>query len=176
LFSFCALGNFELKGLRPALEALSALSDQCANLLIIGGRNAEIAEYATIAARLGVEKQVRFVGLQTDIRPFLWASDAYLFPSAHETFPLVCLQAAAAGLPLLTPRLHGVEEFATNGETGWIIERTTASIVKAMRRALENRANLRRMGETARTRVSRYSVEKFQARWRDLIAELLRDR
>ena len=172
LFSFCALGNFEWKGLRLALEALTTLHDERARLLIIGGKKTEIAEYSTIAARLGVERQVRFVGLQADIRPFLWASDAFLFPSAHETFPLVCLQAAAAGLPLLTTPLHGVEEFAADGGTGWIVERTTESIAEAMRSALNNGTDLPRMGEAARIRASRYGLEQFQARWRELIAEL----
>lgn len=173
LFSFCALGNFELKGLRLALEAFSLLGEDLAKLVVIGGKKSEISEYEGVAKRLGVADQVRFAGLQTDIRSFLWASDAFLFPSAYETFPLVCLQAAAAGLPLLTTHLHGVEEFVADGETGWIMERNAESIRAALLGALENSSVLPQMGETARARVSRYSVKKFQARWRALIADVM---
>jgi glycosyltransferase involved in cell wall biosynthesis len=170
VFSFCALGNFEWKGLRLILEALSRIEDSRANLLVIGGGASEIAEYWALATKLGIEAQVRFVGLQADIRRFLWCSDAFVFPSAHETFPLVCLQAAAAGLPLITTPLYGVEEFAKDGETGWIVRRDAASLADTLKGALHRRLDLAEMGENARRRVLAYDVERFQARWRDLMA------
>ncbi|MBV8569772.1 MAG: glycosyltransferase family 4 protein [Acidobacteriaceae bacterium] len=173
LFSFCALGNFEWKGLRLALEALSTLQESRAHLVVIGGGKGEIAEYARVAEKLGVASKVRFAGLQSDIRPFLWASDAFLFPSAYETFPLVCLQAAAAGLPLLTTPLYGVEEFAAGGETGWTMDRSVESIAAAMRCAIAKGAELAQLGNAARARALGYGVDKFQAKWRALIDELL---
>ena len=176
LFSFCALGNFEWKGLRLALEALHALRDERAKLLVIGGKNSEIAGYARLAQRLGLAGQVRFTGLQNDIRPFLWASDAFLLPSAYESFSLASAQAAAAGLPLLTTRLHGVEEFTQDGETGWVMDRTTESVRRTMQIALENATKLPRMGEAARARVARYGVAEFQARWRELIDKVVAER
>lgn len=173
LFSFCALGNFELKGLRLILEALSGLADKRAKLVVIGGQPGEVNEFRKAAERLGVAPQVHFAGLQSDIRPFLWASDAFLFPSAHESFSLVSAQAAAAGLPLLTTQLNGVEEFAIDGETGWMMARTADSIRATMQRALKDHADLSQMGEAARQRVLRYGVVEFQARWRQLIEEAL---
>ncbi len=172
VFSFCALGSFEWKGLRLVLEAVSRIQDDRANVLVIGGTTGEIGEYSALAKTLGIEAQVRFVGLQADIRPFLWCSDAFVFPSAHETFPLVCLQAAAAGLPLITTPLYGVEEFAEDGETGWIVRRDAASIAHALQDALDKRPKLAEMGENARSRVLAYDVKCFQLRWRDLIAGL----
>lgn len=173
LFSFCALGNFEWKGLRLILEALSSLRGDRANLVVIGGTKTEVTEYAALTGALGIEARVRFVGMQADIRPFLWSSDAFVLPSTHETFPLVCLQAAAAGLPLITTALYGVEEFAEDGATGWLIRREATSIADAMRSALEDRPELMRMGENARLRVLRYGIERFQACWRELIEELV---
>lgn len=42
---------------------------------------------------------VCYVGVQHDVRPFLLASDALVFPSYREGFPNVVLQAGAMGLP-----------------------------------------------------------------------------
>jgi glycosyltransferase involved in cell wall biosynthesis len=167
--SFCALGNFERKGLRLILEALARIPDLDIYLTVIGGTPGEIAEYE----RLVEDGRVRFLGFQADVWPSLAASDAFVFPSAYEVFPLVCLQAAAAGLPLLVTRLYGVEEFMRDGETGWIVERTAESIAAAIARAAEDRERLRAMGLAARERVMRYSEAEFRKRWRALIESLV---
>jgi glycosyltransferase involved in cell wall biosynthesis len=101
------------------------------------------------------------------------ASDAFVFPSAYEVFPLVCLQAAAAGLPLLVTRLYGVEEFMRDGETGWVIERTVESIAAAIVQAASDRPRLRAMGLEARKQVEQYSETEFRRRWRELLTSLV---
>jgi len=165
--SFCALGNFERKGLRLILEALARVPDLDVELTVIGGTPAEISEYSV------ADERVRFAGFQEDVRPYLAASDAFVFPSAYEVFPLVCLQAAAAGLPLLVTQLYGVEEFMRDGETGWIVERTAGSVATAIRRAAADREHLRAMGLTARERVMAYNEAEFRKRWRSLIESLI---
>jgi len=171
VLSFCALGNFERKGLRLAMNALAALPDIPARLIVIGGTSGEVREYQTLAERLGIGKSVCFVGLQNDIRPYLWASEAFVFPSLHETFPLVCLQAAAAGLPLIATRIHGVEEFMIHGATGWLVDRAAASIQSAIEEAAGDRNRTAAMGRAARERVEMYSEDRFQRRWVKLLKE-----
>ena len=165
--SFCALGNFERKGLRLILEALARVPDLDVQLTVVGGTPAEISEYPV------ADERVRFVGFQQDVRLYLAASDVFVFPSAYEVFPLVCLQAAAAGLPLLVTRLYGVEEFMRDGETGWIVGRTAESIAAAIERAAADREHLRAMGQTARERVMTYNEAEFRRRWRLLIESLI---
>jgi glycosyltransferase involved in cell wall biosynthesis len=166
--SFCALGNFERKGLRLILEALALIPDINVHLTVIGGTAGEIRDYE----RPAPANRIRFVGFQSDVRPYLWASDAFVFPSAYEVFPLVCLQ-AAAGLPLLVTRLYGVEEFMRDGETGWVIERTAESIAAAIVQAASDRPRLRAMGLQARKQVEPYSETEFRRCWRELIESLI---
>jgi glycosyltransferase involved in cell wall biosynthesis len=167
--SFCALGNFERKGLGLILEALALVPDLKVQLTVIGGTAGEIRGYERRAAA----DRVHFVGFQSDVRPYLVASDAFVFPSAYEVFPLVCLQAAAAGLPLLVTRLYGVEEFMRDGETGWIVERTAESIAAAIVQAASDRPRLRAMGLAARKQVEQYSEAEFRRRWRELLESLV---
>ncbi|HMJ62383.1 MAG TPA: glycosyltransferase family 4 protein [Bryobacteraceae bacterium] len=167
--SFCALGNFERKGLRLILEALARIPDVDVHLTVIGGTPGEIRDYERLAAG----DRVRFVGFQPDVRPYLLASDAFVFPSAYEVFPLVCLQAAAAGLPLLVTRLYGVEEFMRDGETGWVVERSAESIAAAIVQAASDRPRLRAMGLEARKQVEQYSETEFRRRWRELLESLV---
>jgi glycosyltransferase involved in cell wall biosynthesis len=162
---FCALGNFERKGLRLAIEALAILNDARVHLVVVGGSPAEVRQYQA------VNPQVRFVGFQDDIRPYLWASDAFLFPSAYEIFPLVCLQAAAAGLALITTNVYGVEEYMEHGVTGWTIERNPESIAAALRQALEDPERVRSMGHEVQRRVAIYDQDRFIEKWKLLLRQ-----
>jgi glycosyltransferase involved in cell wall biosynthesis len=169
LLCFCALGNFERKGLRFVMEALSADTPRTAKLLVVGGSGGEIRAYEKLRSKLGLERVVKFVGLKRDIRPYLWASDAFVFPSLYEVFPLVCLQAAAAGLPLITTKIYGVEEFMTDGETGWIVTPDPISIRAAVRKSAEDRRHTLAMGHAAEQRVRMYSESEFQRHWQVLL-------
>jgi glycosyltransferase involved in cell wall biosynthesis len=172
LLCFCALGNFERKGLRVAIEALQELGNTKARLVVVGGSDGEIREYEKICHDAQVGTRVRFVGMQQDIRPYLWASDAFLFPSSYEAFPLVCLQSAAAGLPLIASRVYGVDEFMIDGKTGWIVERNAKAIAFAIAQAVHNRPQVIAMGYAARERAEEYSEPIFCERWRALIEKL----
>lgn len=172
ILAFCALGNFERKGLRFVLEALAALPDENVHLVVIGGSRSEVSEYCGLAHRLNVNRRVHFTGLQTDIRPYLWSSHAFAFPSAYEGFALACLQAAAAGLPLITTSINGVEEFVSDGVNGWVVERAASSVRSAIQKAARNREQLAAMGDRARSDVEVYRQERFRERWWELLEEI----
>jgi len=172
LLCFCALGNFELKGLRYAIKALAELAGSKAHLVVVGGSRGEIREFEGLCSQAGVAHLVRFVGMQQDVRPYLWCSDAFLFPSRYESFSLACFQAAAAGLPLVVTRVYGIDELMIDGETGWIVERSPKAIAFAIAQALHNRPQLKVMGETARQRSLEYGDEQFCARWRELLEQM----
>ncbi|MBV9764616.1 MAG: glycosyltransferase family 4 protein, partial [Acidobacteriaceae bacterium] len=169
VLSFCALGNFERKGLGIVLEALASLRDLSVHLVVIGGTRSEIREYEKVRDRLGISSSVHFAGFQKDIRPYFWSSDAYVFPSIYETFCLACFQAAAAGLPLITTSFSGIEEFIVDGVNGWIVERTSESVAAGIREAALNPERTAAMGRTAQSDVQAYKVDRFQARWMELL-------
>jgi len=172
LICFCALGNFERKGLRHAIAALAELGAANVRLVVVGGSSGEIGEFEKLCRQAQVDARVRFVGMQRDIRPYLWCSDAFLFPSSYEAFPLACLQAAAAGLPLIATRVYGVDEFMIDGKTGWVVDREPKAIAFAIAQALDNREQTAAMGQAARERAAEYGEQSFCARWRTLLERL----
>ena len=112
--------------------------------------------------------------MQSDVRPYLWASDAFAFASTYETFSLVAFEAAAASLPLLTPRLHGIEEIAADGETGYIVNRTVEDFAAALKRFVQLPAQKRlEMGKRARAAALTYDEERFVANWRGFYSSWL---
>lgn len=178
VLAFMALGDFERKGLGLLLSALAALPQAARGgvaLLVIGGQADEIGEFADLATTLGVPASVHFAGLQPDVRPFLWLSDAFAFPSSYETFGLAAAQAAAAGLPVMACEgVHGLEDFVVDAVNGWCIARRHHAVVAWLHRVLDERAALERMGQAAAEAVRPYATQAFQARWAELFDAVLR--
>jgi glycosyltransferase involved in cell wall biosynthesis len=168
---FVALGHYERKGLPLILEALRRLDGAKIRLLVVGGEGDLIKRYQARAAEMGLNGRVTFVGTTHDIRPYLWMSDAFLFPSHYETFSLVSAEAAAAGLPLMVTQLNGVEEYLSDGKNGLLLDRSVEGVERGIVRLLNMSPERRaRLGEQARSDVGRYSVENFIFAWRNFYA------
>jgi glycosyltransferase involved in cell wall biosynthesis len=135
---------------------------------VVGGQPHLVRSYQTQVPRMGLSDNVRFVGQQDDVRPFLWTADIFALPSAYEAFPLVVLEAAAAGLPLLVTPLHGVEDVAEHGRNGLVVQRTVEAVADGLHQLTTLSANERRtMGEEARAAVRRFGTDRFLAGWYD---------
>jgi glycosyltransferase involved in cell wall biosynthesis len=142
-------------------------------VLVVGGTSGEIGVYRERARSAGVENRLHFVGMQPDVRPFLWLSDVFLFPTIYEAASKAVLQAAAAGLPLLTTRVHGAEDVVVHGDNGWFVERTAESVAAAIERALRDRRELAAMGGRARLAVAPWDRSLYVQRWDALLRELV---
>lgn len=171
--AFVALGHFERKGLPLLLEAVARRRDLPVHLAVVGGTPAATNAYRDQARRSGLADRVTFLGTQPDVRPFLWAADAFALPSHYETFSLAPLEAMAAGVPVVVSDLYGMEDVLVPGENGLVVETTPDSIAGAL-------ATLVELGEDGRSRlaerghhdVQAFSEEAFVARWRELYRAL----
>lgn len=95
---------------------------------------------------------VAYVGYQADVRPFLAAADALVFPSYREGFPNVVLQAGAMGLPSIVTDINGCNEVITDGVNGRIIQpRDREALLQMMSLFVEDAAHVSAMAEKART-------------------------
>ena len=168
---FAALGHFERKGLPALLEAMASPGCEPVKLIVAGGTPGTIVAYRGKTNHLGLGRRVFFVGTQDDVRPYFWSADAFVLPSAYETFSLVTYEAAAAGLPLIVARTNGIEEILRDGKNGILIGTTPASICSGLERFLcLQSGDRRRMGESSKESVRGYCSENFTARWRALYA------
>lgn len=167
VFVFAALGDFERKGLGPLIDALADSRLLHAKLLVVGGSPGSLAPYTERARYRNVQNRVIFCGKHPSIRSFLWAADAFVLPSKYETFSVVTMQAALSALPLITTRLSGVEEYARDGVTGFIIDACAAeSIADSLARFLLMSNSARQeMGCQAFSAVSRFGIDRFIKSW-----------
>jgi len=166
---FCALGHFERKGLPLLIEALRSPTLDSVKLVVVGGEPDLLKTYKVRASQAGVESKIRFVGFQQDARPYLWSANAFVLPSAYETFSLAAYEAAAAGLPVIAPALNGICDLLVDGETGFLIDPTASSITSALERLLQTPPDeLINIGARAQKAASSYSIERFTENWQRL--------
>ncbi len=170
---FVALGHYERKGLPLLIDALAGLADPRPKLLVVGGSLDVVAAYRERATQAGLNGNVRFVGTQKEVRPYLWAADALVLPSHYEVFPFVALEAAAAGLPLLVTPLNGVEEFLRDGENGLLTPRDVPGVSGCIARFAQMSPEQRcDMGRRAQRDVARYDTSQVVSGWSKLYKEV----
>lgn len=165
--------EFRRKGLEPLIRALPGLP-RSAKAIVVGGDDP--AGFQALAARLGVADRIVFVGHSSQVEDYFAAGDVFVFPTLYEAFALVTLEAAAAGLPLVTTRVNGAEDFVVDGENGVFIERDPASIVAAVTPLVLDPERRRRMGDAARRAVAGYTWDAMAARTREVYDEVVAER
>jgi len=109
--------GFERKGLAFAIKALYHLPDA---MLLVAGKDRS-ARYQATARRLGLEQRVRFLGQRSDAERLLAACDALLLPTIYDPCANACLEALAAGRPVVTTMANGASELVVPGVSGVVV-------------------------------------------------------
>jgi glycosyltransferase involved in cell wall biosynthesis len=110
LLWFTALRLDPQKGLSFLLRAISQLPDNPERKILIAGDGPERDELKALCASLNIDKRVTFLGRRQDVPELLWAADAYLCTSLGEGHPIALLEAMAAGVAIIAPRLAVIRE------------------------------------------------------------------
>jgi hypothetical protein len=82
---------------------------------------AEVNALESAITLLGLSQTVFYLGRRNDIHRILVDSDIFVLPSLSEAFPLVILEAMAAGKPVISTDCGGPSEMVVDGETGFIV-------------------------------------------------------
>jgi UDP-glucose:(heptosyl)LPS alpha-1,3-glucosyltransferase len=121
-------GDWRRKGVDVAIEALALAP---AWHLVVVGRG-DPRPFQAIARTRDVGDRLHFAGARGDPAPFYAGADAFVLPSAYEAFPLVLLEAAAAGLPLVVTPVNGARELVEDGRNGWLIRRSPEAVAERL--------------------------------------------
>ncbi len=85
----------------------------------------------------------------------------FVLPSTFEGLPLVMVEAAAAGLPIITTAVCGMRDMIRHEENGLIVPIADAKALSdSIRRLLEDSSLALRLGEAARETARRYTWER----------------
>lgn len=155
IFTFIFIGRLVGdKGINELAEAFERLHNDypATRLLLIGPEENELdpLKPETIE-RIKRCDAIEAVGSQSDVRPWLVASDALVFPSYREGFPNVVIEAGAMGLPSIVTDINGSREIIIDGQNGVIVPSKSAeALYVAMKEFVTARDKTASMAAAAR--------------------------
>lgn len=129
----------EHKGIDTLIETARRCLESAESMkfLVVGGDAAGEADFAAEMRErvdhLGLSDDIIFLGARTDIPDILASMDILFHPSRREAFGLVIVEAMAAGKPVVTSGVGGIEEIiSTVGEGVVINEQEPKSYAAAL--------------------------------------------
>ena len=168
-FVFIFIGRIvKDKGMNELAEVMRRLGERC-KLILVGPFESELDPLEEGNEEFfRTSEAVRYVGYQNDVRPYLLAADALVFPSYREGFPNVVMQAGAMGLPSIVTDINGCNEIIVEGENGRIIQpRDVDALEKMMEWFLDNKIIVEEMASKSRLIIhDRYEREDV---WKALL-------
>lgn len=171
------VGRFtERKGIYDLLDAFRHTVDRTS--LYIVGRGDENSVNAR-ARELGIENRVTILGEvpHCDLPAYYAACDVLCNPSHYESFGMVNLEAMASGKPLVTTETGGVQEYSTDGITGFHVPVGDSVALSDAIDALAGAPGRRkRMGTAAREAAMAYSWEESARKLHAICADVCEPR
>jgi glycosyltransferase involved in cell wall biosynthesis len=126
-------------------------------------------------AQLGIEGNVRFLGMRDDVLDLLSGLDVFVLSSRYEGLPISMLEAMAAEVACVLTRVGGIAEAVADGREGLLVPAgDPEALARALGQALVDPALRRRLGTAARERVQReFSIDRavrtLEARYTTLL-------
>jgi len=106
-----------------------------------------------------------------ELRNLYLSADIFLFPTVHEGFANVVLEAAACGLPILGLNATSMPEFVTDGVEGYLAE-DYEGLRDRLKALLEDRRKRLAMGIKARMRAMEFSWDIIAPKYGALFDEV----
>lgn len=169
---------YPLKGVRYLIEAVAEAEKLSLKIkLNIVGEGAQKQELVTLAHKLGIEKDVAFLGAvpYADMPRLYQDCDIFCFPTLGEPFGKGLIEAMACCKPVIASKVGGPTEIIQDGVNGILIPPGNAKALAEKLFLLANDKTLRRrMGEKARETVLKsFSWEVVAEKYHRLYSEFL---
>jgi len=150
------------KGQSYLLEAFANVAEEFPKaMLVFAGGGSDMPRLRSRASELGVQGRVRMPGSIRPIRDLYAATDLFCMNSFHEGLANACLEASAAGLPLVVSDVGGLPEIVDDGVTGSVVPPgDVEAITLALRRYLADEELRRVAGAAGAERTSRLFTVK----------------
>ena len=158
-----AIGLLRERGLRPPV------------LLAGGGKPRHRQPMEALAAELGLQDQVQFLGLCRDVPGLLLRHQVAVLSTHYEGMPLALIEGMAAGCAVVGSAVPGVREVIRDGEDGRLVApNDPVALADVLHGLLTSPGEVERLGAGARAAaLQRYSRELMNQRYEELFCDLV---
>jgi L-malate glycosyltransferase len=163
-----------VKGHGVLLRAVARLRELDGIQVYVFGEGPGEAKCRELAATLGIESRVHFLGFKPDVHRYLAALDVLAMPSIHEGLPYVLLEALYSGVTVVCSAVGGLKEVITDGLNGLLVAPgDEESFASALRRLHDSDVLRQQLGtagrELARTE---FLIDATVARYLDVFERI----
>lgn len=169
------VSNFRpVKRVDDVIYIFKIVNDQIPSKLLLIGDGPERSRCEDLSRRLGLTKDVRFLGKQDAIEELLAVADVFLLPSASESFGLAALEAMACEVPVVSSNVGGIPEVNIDGVTGYtsgvgMVDKMAEDIFKI----IESPETLARFRAGALAQAERFDIEAMLPKYEDYYERVL---
>ena len=144
--------------------------------LLLVGDGPEKSALQKLAADLGVDENVEFVGTQSDVKSFLADMDIFAMTSDTEQMPIGLVEAMATGLPAVCSNVGDIQKMLSEENRQFVFECENENGFVTALTELANDADLRRRlgAQNAAKASAEYSMEKMISAYESLFEEVTR--
>jgi glycosyltransferase involved in cell wall biosynthesis len=176
VFAICWIGRFaEIKNPMLALTSYNQLPSKIrdSSKLIMVGEGTLLPECKEYSEKNNLN--VVFPGWESNIGPYLAASNILLITSTNEGFGMVIAEAGFFAVPSLSTDVGGVREFIEDGVNGILTQADPIDIASHITTLSSNLKRVIRLGKMAqKTTLEKFTVETYVSEHKKLYRELIK--
>lgn len=151
------------KGHADLVRAVARLRHRARDLpccLLVVGNGPEQSGLTRLCRKLGLTGEVRLVGYQEDVRPYLALADVFVLPSHSEGSPNALLEAMAVGVPVVATSVGGIPDMVESEKNALLVEdRDVSGLAEAIERILRDLQLRERLTSAGYEVIARYAPE-----------------
>jgi glycosyltransferase involved in cell wall biosynthesis len=167
----------QAKGIDILLKAVKILKNKYSKYLKIAivGDGPLKENLNNLAVELGVNGEVKFLGVRKDIEELMVSSKIFIIPSRWEGLPMVVLEAMSRGMSIIATTVGGIPEVIKNGKEGILISpEDPETLAQAINNLLENEELQEKLSQAAYEKVrEKYSIEAYSTNMLDFYGSLV---
>jgi len=164
-----------VKGVEFGIRAVAKAFEQNPKMkLALAGEGDQRKQLEALSAELGIENNVKFLGVRKDLPNVLSACDSVIMPSLTEGFPRVAIEAMASSKPVIATNVGGVPEAIIDGQSGILVpSKDVEAMTDALISVSTNFELAKRLGVAARQRTEhRFAASNYVARLDEMYRRL----
>ena len=165
------------KSVEILLKAIKILKNKYSkNLKIAIVGDGELKENLNnLTVELGVNREVKFLGVRKDVKELMVSSKIFVLPSRWEGFGLVIIEAMSNMLPVIATNVGGIPELIENGKDGILVPpENPKALARAINSLLENEELQKKLSQTAYKKVrEKYSIDTYSVHMLDFYKSLV---
>ena len=140
----------------------SLLKNNSSIHLLLPGKDSLNGECQKLVNKLGLEKQVHFLGFRRDIPKLMRISNLAISSAKQEGLPVNIMEAMYIGLPIVASNCRGNRDLIKDEKNGFLIELDDSnSFSNRVNELINNKTLTKKFGETNNQLIKNYMLDKI---------------